>query len=286
MSESARSAGAGVGTGLASRTVLRRRKAATPQTGAVAPAGPPAPMIPDVHQALFTDPGVPAPTGYLAMAMGSVRDAFPTGRYRCWGLEEATELIADHFDRDVLRAFRCLRPYAYKADLFKYCVLHVHGGWYADAGTRVLQRPMELPFATSERPPRLVVFRGTGLWDAAWACSISFLYAARGHEVLPTAIDEVVDNCRQQRYGANPLSVTMTAFGRAIAIHNVREQIEVGLIVDVTGAPYERAHQLGEHGHVAARKPRLHAGDLAGIGVEGTNDYARMWEAREVYGPW
>lgn len=243
-------------------------------------------MVPDVHQILFTDPGVPEPKGYVAHAMQSVREAFPTGRYTCWGLPEATALIDAHFGRKVLRAFECLRPYAYKADLFKYCLLYVHGGWYADVGTRVLQQPMQAPFATSSSPPRLVVFRGTGLWDAAWACSISFLYASPGHEIFPTAIEEVVDNCRHQRYGANPLSVTMTAFGRAIAIHNVRERIEVGLIVDAEGKPYERAHQLGELGHVAARKPRLHAGDMAGIGVEGTNNYARMWEDRQVYAPW
>ena len=243
-------------------------------------------MVPDVHQVLFTDPGVPAPTGYVAEAMRSVREAFPTGRYTCWGLEEAAALIDEHFAPDVLRAFECLQPYAYKGDLFKYCLLHVHGGWYADVGTRVLQQPMQAPFAASSSPPRLVVFRGTGQWDASWSCSISFLYAAPGHEVLSTAIEEVVDNCRHQRYGANPLSPTMTAFGRAIAVHNVREQIEIGLIVDVEGQPYERAHQLDPLGHVAARKPQLHAGDMAGIGVDGTNNYAQMWEDRQVYAPW
>lgn len=243
-------------------------------------------MVPDVHQVLFTEPGVPEPTGYVADAMRSVQEAFPTGRTTRWGLSEAAALIEEHFAPDVLRAFECLQPYAYKGDLFKYCVLYVHGGWYADIGTRVLQRPMEAPFAASPNPPRLVVFRGTGRWDAAWGCSISFLYAAPGHEVLPTAIEEVVDNCKHQRYGANPLSPTMTAFGRALAIHNVRERIEVGLIVDAEGQPYERAHHLDPLGHVAARKPRLHAGDMVGIGLQGTNNYAQMWEDRQVYAPW
>lgn len=243
-------------------------------------------MVPDVHQILFTDPGVPEPKGYVAEAMRSVRDGFPTGRYRCWGTAEATAMIDEHFHPDVLRAFERLQPYAYKADLFKYCVLYVHGGWYVDVGTRVLQQPMTAPFASAEVPPRLVVFRGTGLWDAAWACSIALMYVEPGHEILPTAIDEVVDNCRHQRYGANPLSVTMTAFGRAIAIHNVRERIEVGLIVDAHGKPYERAHELRDLGHVAARKPRLHAGDMTTIGLEGTNNYAQMWEERRAYAPW
>ena len=243
-------------------------------------------MVPDVHQVLFTDPGVPAPTGYVAEAMQSVRDAFPTGRYTCWGLDDAAAFIDEHFAPDVLRAFECLQPYAYKGDLFKYCLLHVHGGWYADVGTRVLQQPMLAPFAQSPIPPRLVVFRGTGQWDAAWGCSISFLYAAPGHEIFPTAIEEVVDNCRHQRYGVNPLSPTMTAFGRAIAVHNVRERIEIGLIVDAVGLPYQRAHQLGALGHVAARKPGNTGGDMSGIGVGGTNNYADMWEARTVYGPW
>jgi len=201
-------------------------------------------------------------------------------------MADAAALIDEHFGRKVLRAFECLRPYAYKADLFKYCLLYVHGGWYVDVGMRMLQEPMRAPFAESSTPPRLVVFRGTGLWDAPWGCSIALIYAAPGHEVFPTAIDEVVDNCRHQRYGANPLSVTMTAFGRAIAINNVRERIEVGLVVDAHGQPYERAHQIDPLGHVAARKPRLHAGDMTGVGLEGTNNYAQMWEQRQVYAPW
>jgi hypothetical protein len=42
------------------------------------------------------------------------------------------KFIAEHFDSDVVFAFRHLKPGAYKADLWRYCVLWVHGGIYLD----------------------------------------------------------------------------------------------------------------------------------------------------------
>lgn len=46
--------------------------------------------------------------------------------------DDCRAFIAAHFDKDVVHAFDCLNPGAYKADLWRYCVLYVHGGVYLD----------------------------------------------------------------------------------------------------------------------------------------------------------
>ena len=40
--------------------------------------------------------------------------------------------IKDHFDEDVLYTFDKLKPGAFKADLWRYCILYIHGGIYLD----------------------------------------------------------------------------------------------------------------------------------------------------------
>uniref|UniRef100_A0A6C0HVQ3 Uncharacterized protein n=1 Tax=viral metagenome TaxID=1070528 RepID=A0A6C0HVQ3_9ZZZZ len=42
------------------------------------------------------------------------------------------DFIKEHFNKDVLYAFDKLKPGAYKADLFRYCMLYINGGIYLD----------------------------------------------------------------------------------------------------------------------------------------------------------
>jgi len=42
------------------------------------------------------------------------------------------DFIKEYFNKDVLYAFDKLKPGAYKADLFRYCILYINGGIYLD----------------------------------------------------------------------------------------------------------------------------------------------------------
>lgn len=46
--------------------------------------------------------------------------------------EEAQNFLSTHFPPEVRQAYDALRPGAFKADLFRYCALLIHGGVYAD----------------------------------------------------------------------------------------------------------------------------------------------------------
>ena len=240
-------------------------------------------MNPHVHQAAITAHDPPRLTGYSVEATRSVRETFPGSRYRLWGRADGERFIADHFPAEVLWAYRALRPFAYKGDLLKLCLLHVLGGWYVDVGVRMLRSPA--PLFDGDDPPRFVLFRSTSLWDAPWNCSVALVYADAGSPVFTTAIDEVVANCRARRYGANPLSPTMSPFGRAVAHHRIESGVAVGAVVDVEGEDFNRGFEVRPLGLVAARKPAgVGVGDVAGIGLEGGNDYRQLWLERRVYG--
>jgi mannosyltransferase OCH1-like enzyme len=42
------------------------------------------------------------------------------------------DFIKAHFDKSVINAFESLVPGQYKCDLWRYCVLYIHGGIYMD----------------------------------------------------------------------------------------------------------------------------------------------------------
>lgn len=239
----------------------------------------------EVHQIIFRDDEVPL-EGYVLDATESVRNYFPNARVTIWDLARAREFLQDHYPRAVLRSFDALVPYAYKGDLFKYCLLQSAGGWYVDAGVRMLRTP-RLTAINDSDPVELVLFRSTGPWDAPWNCSVALTYASRGQKFFFDAIQEVVANCKREHYGVNPLSPTMTAFGRSIAMNGVHNNTVLGQVVDVAGQEYQRGFSLPSEGVIAARKPRagaqIEVGDVAYLGISGGNNYVELWNKREIY---
>jgi hypothetical protein len=240
----------------------------------------------EVHQIIFRDDEEVPLEGYVLDATESVRNHFLNARITIWDLDSAREFLRDLYPRAVLGSFDTLVPYAYKGDLFKYCLLRSVGGWYVDAGVRMLSTP-RLTAINDLNPVELVLFRSTGPWDAPWNCSVALTYASRGQKFFFDAIQEVVANCKREHYGANPLSPTMTAFGRSIAINRVHENVVLGQVVDVTGQEYQRGFALPSEGVIAARKPRakdqIEVGDVAYLGIAGGNNYVDLWNRREAY---
>ena len=239
----------------------------------------------EVHQIIFRTGEDPL-EGYVLTATRSVQEHFPNSQVTIWSLEMARELLRSHYPKAVLRSFDCLTPYAYKGDLFKYCLLQTVGGWYVDAGVRFLKTPSLVSDPDIE-PVDLVLFRSTGPWDAPWNCSLALTYASRGQDFFSNAIQEVVVNCKREFYGLNPLSPTMTAFGRSIAINGVQDHVSVGQVIDVEGQEYQRGFSINVDGVIAARKPRagtqIEVGDVAYLGIVGGNNYVDLWARRQVY---
>lgn len=52
--------------------------------------------------------------------------------YRFYSDDDARNFLSTHFPAEVREAYDALRPGAFKADLFRYCALLIHGGAYFD----------------------------------------------------------------------------------------------------------------------------------------------------------
>jgi len=218
---------------------------------------------------------------FLQHATGTVKAAFPEAAYTIYNQESLRQFIVDNYDPDVVWAYDTLKPYAYKADLGRYCLLNKLGGWYIDVGISIVN-PVELG-------PRIkgLVFRDIQRFSfTGWACSIGILYSQMASAVMTTAIELIVRNCHEQYYGITPLCPTgPTLFGQALAMNKGQSDIVYGDYLELTPDREQknRGFVLPDGTIMGWGKPSG-GGDLTGLGARGTNNYNELWSARKVYG--
>lgn len=216
-------------------------------------------------------------TPILPATVERLRASLPEGSsHTVWSHDALVAFLEESFPRDVVLAFHALRPYAYKADLARYCLLARFGGWYVDIGVEVVA-----PFPDAAGADMIVFVDEGAQYNCTWPVATSFLFARRGHPVTRVAVDLVVRNCRERFYGNNPLCVTgPVTLGQAFALFGPQ--------------PAGTRYRVGRYGARApgARREFLLDGstlalskDAPGgvLAVPGSNDYNAFWHAGDVF---
>jgi mannosyltransferase OCH1-like enzyme len=112
---------------------------------------------------------------------------------------DCREFIKTHFRPDVLRAYDSLIPGAYKADLWRLCILFIKGGIYLDIkvgcinGFKLIELTNRNHFV-KERSNR-------GIFNCV-------MVSQKGNFFLFKAIRQIVENVKYKFYGKSPLSPT------------------------------------------------------------------------------
>jgi hypothetical protein len=116
--------------------------------------------------------------------------------YKFYSDEDARNFLSTHFTAEVREAYEGLRPGAFKADLFRYCVLLIYGGVYADVdilleSTLDFSVADDVGFMVPVDEPGIPVDKRMCLWNGLIA-------AAPGHPFLLQAIETVVNQVRNR----------------------------------------------------------------------------------------
>ena len=109
--------------------------------------------------------------------------------YRFYTDNDAVEFIRNHFPPQVLEAYQTLQPSAFKADLFRYCVLFVNGGVYADFDV-LCETDLDQVV-----DPTIGFFAPIDLDRCLWN---GFIGSSPGHPFLAAAIETVVNYVRNR----------------------------------------------------------------------------------------
>jgi mannosyltransferase OCH1-like enzyme len=133
---------------------------------------------------------------------------------------DCREFIKTHFKPDVLEAYNMLIPGAYKADLWRLCVLFINGGIYMDIklvcvnGFRLIELTEQNHFV-KDRPVNCILN--------------SLIASQKGNIFLFKAIRQIVKNVKNKYYGSSPLSPTGPELLGKIAIRTNFEGINIDL---------------------------------------------------------
>lgn len=135
-----------------------------------------------------------------------LKNDHPDFEYKIFDNEECREFIKDNFPGEVLVAYDALIPGAYKADLWRYCVLYIHGGIYLDVKIKFIDGFTLYSFLDRE----YYVKDGQFIMNNIEYASIynGMMICKKGNASLLNAIVNIVYNVSTKYLGKNPWEPT------------------------------------------------------------------------------
>jgi mannosyltransferase OCH1-like enzyme len=135
----------------------------------------------------------------MYLAIKQLQKHNPRFRHYLFDDNECREFIKNNFDSDILNAYDRLIPGAYKADLWRYCVLYKKGGIYLD----VKYTPINgfRFFNLLDKEYFVLDYGGGGIYNALMVCKA-------GNQILLRAINKIVENVKNRNYGNHFLEPT------------------------------------------------------------------------------
>jgi hypothetical protein len=243
-----------------------------------------------IHQVLIVDGNtLPMHVPLLIQTnIDSIKRIYSQAVHKIWNGTELRAFIRYHIGTDALWAFDYLRPYSYKCDLARFCLLYVEGGMYIDLGVRLMNGwPIPVEYGIG-------AFRDVRFCSPSWATmQTGLLWSKPGRPELRQAIDWIIENCRTLYYGENPLYPTGPvllgrAFVSAMSKKGNSEDADdqyVGECRCVTPeADILNVSYVSREGALVALRTKTISGDLAHLGLTGVNNYNQLWQSRQVYG--
>ena len=85
----------------------------------------------NVFQIFISNSNETALSELLESKIQKVKDTYQDYTHKIYNNEMCRDFLFE-FDKETLISYDTLKPYAYKADLTRLCLLHEYGGWYFD----------------------------------------------------------------------------------------------------------------------------------------------------------
>ena len=243
--------------------------------------------IKKLHQIYITDSNQPLPSSLLE-ATQTFKNSFPDHSYTLYNSEMLEEFIENNISKEALEAYLKLKPYAYKADFGKYCLMYKLGGWYSDISLKFLKG-----IQINNCDFLGFVDRGEGHIipnSIPYPLQASLFYSKENSNIFAEAIDLIIENCKNEYYGRHPVCPTGPGvLGRAFAINGIKPGNVIGEFTALT--PYHeyknRSYLLPNGEIIALHKnawfPQSRGGELKSFGAQGTNNYIEMYKNKDIY---
>ena len=135
----------------------------------------------------------------MAKSISIIRKLNPKFNYYLFDDNDCREFIKKNFNEDTLNAYDILIPGAYKADLWRYCVLYIYGGIYMD----IKYFPINgfKFYNLLEKEHFVLDINDNNIYNALMVCKA-------GNPILLKAIEQICKNVNEKYYGNGCLDPT------------------------------------------------------------------------------
>ena len=200
-----------------------------------------------------------------------VKSENPEFEYYLFDDNDCRDFIEEHFDEYVVDAYDTLIPGAFKADLWRLCVLYIHGGIYMDLKIKNVEGVKLISFTDKEYFVRDLETRSgiNGVYNV-------FMAAKPRNPKLKKAIELIVENVQNRFYGNSSLDITGPIFLKRVFTEKEVEAFDLYLTNTVDEDNNLYIDMNGQH---------VLYKDATSYKAYKSQDknYHQQWDDREVY---
>ncbi len=149
----------------------------------------------------------------------------PELEYFLFDDNDCVDFIRTHFDNDVLDAYNKLIPGAYKADLWRNCIMYIHGGVYLDIKYKCVDGFKFIDIMDREH---LVLDADPSQWKpGTYGIYNALIISKPKNPLLLTAIQHIVRNTQTNYYGYSRLYPTGPGLLGELYFGNVNDNMSL-----------------------------------------------------------
>lgn len=196
----------------------------------------------------------------------------PEFKYYLFSDSDCREFIKKYYDKNVVDAFDKLIPGAYKADLWRYCILYKLGGIYIDIKYTSCKYQKLIHFIDKEH--FVMDCDKKGIYNA-------FMICKPGNKLLLDCINQIVINVKNKYYGSSFLEPT----GPKLLYNKMKEREHIHYLknVDMSHHCDKKTHDKFisfSNTHILTMyKNYLHEREK----YKNVNHYSSLWQSKNIY---
>lgn len=161
----------------------------------------------------------------LNETVADIMTSQPDFKYHLFDDIMMNEYMLSYYPGEIYQAYDDLIPGAFRADLWRLCVLYREGGIYMDMGMKPVLGYDLKQLTTKNHFVRDLVTSGSGIYNA-------FMVSAPGNPQLLEAIHAIVDKIQQRYYGYGVTELPVSVLSKPIAL---LQNTHPGASLNVTG---------------------------------------------------
>lgn len=233
-----------------------------------------------IHQIWISDKNTP-PSNFVIEKINNLKKMYSDCEYIFYDDKSLISILKNNFPKEVLLAYKKCKPYAFKADLGRYCLLYLYGGYYFDVSICPEFRLNHNNESFILKGESVIVDNNSyGLLDNG-----IMYFETPLNDFLRLAIEKSVENILTHNYGKHPLDITGPMMLHSLnhvnikKYHSVINEGQKVIMVD-NKIWFTYLNGFSSKPPFNNKNTSLNINDF---GNKGTNSYSEMWFNKDVF---